>query len=213
MNVWTIFVCRIRSNYEQETQKASIWTASFFPSKVNYDRNSLLLMNLGKTNRNTAEWTLVFAGFSAIVKSLFWNHIWNGGKLTLSSVLKTRTKYWKLYWNIGCDNNIFPICHKIIKWVIPCFFRWVIRDGKPEVRTISEMRKLEFPVGMPIMVRAIPFGKRQKIWAAIWGESNFPLFECLQLILIQFVATDRSPTLSNFIVLCFYTRLQPGWFV
>ena len=47
------------------------------------------------------------------------------------------------------------------------FFRWVIRDGKPEVRTISEMRKLEFPVGMPIMVRAIPFGKRQKIWAVI----------------------------------------------
>ena len=102
MNVWTIFLRRIRSNYEQKTEKASIWAASFLPSKVNYDRNFLLLMNLGKTNCNTA----VFSGFSEIVKSLFWNHIWNGGKLTLSSVLKTRIKYWKLYWNIGCDTPL-----------------------------------------------------------------------------------------------------------
>ena len=197
MNVWTIFLCRIRSNYEQETQKASSWAASFFPSKV---------ITIGTPY---CLWILL----KQIVTPLNKHSSLQGLKLTLSSVLKTRTKYWKLYWNIGCDNNIFPICHKIIEWVIPCFFRWLIRDGKPGVRTISEMRKLEFPVGMPIMVRVIPSGKRQEIWAVIWGESTFPTFECLQLILIHFVATDRSPTLSNFIVLCFYTRFQPGWFV
>ena len=44
------------------------------------------------------------------------------------------------------------------------------------------------------MVRAIAFGKLQKIWALIWGDA---IFQPVQLILISFVA-GRSLTWSNF---------------
>ena len=61
------------------------------------------------------------------------------------------------------------------------------------------------------MVHAITFGKLQKLWAVVWGDAIFLLFLVCSVNLDIFEA-GRIPTTPNCIVLCFCTRVPPGWF-
>ena len=59
------------------------------------------------------------------------------------------------------------------------------------------------------MVRAIPFGKLQKIWAVIWGDAFFStLFSLFSWF--GYIVAGRPPTTSNSIVLCSCPNYHPG---
>ena len=90
------------------------WKSKFLSSFV---FSHLRLHNVNTISTSYCLWILVkqivtrlnkhssLQGVFAILKSLFENHIPNVEMLILiklSSVLKTRIKYWNLYWNIGC---------------------------------------------------------------------------------------------------------------
>ena len=65
------------------------------------------------------------------------------------------------------------------------------------------------------MVRAIPFGKLQKIWAVFWDGAFLVFFVCSVYSAQSapdFVAC-RSSTTSNFLVLCLCARFPPECFV
>ena len=49
------------------------------------------------------------------------------------------------------------------------------------------------------MVRAIPFGKLQETWSAIWGDAIYNFLSAL-LSLSSWFRTISSPVMSNLIV-------------
>ena len=73
------------------------------------------------------------------------------------------------------------------------------------------MENQKFPSENQI-VHAIPFGKLQKIWALIWGESTFQLFLASCSADVDILCGGSFSYSSNFIVLCLCTRFPPGWF-
>ena len=63
------------------------------------------------------------------------------------------------------------------------------------------------------MVRAIPFGKLQKIWAVIRGDAIFLLVEVSLADVDIFYNIIPSPATSHLIVLCLCLKFPTGWFL
>ena len=80
----------------------------------------------------------------------------------------------------------------------------------PGVLTIC-MKKTSIPIGKSYGSRHFRFGKLQKIIVVSWDHEILLLFLVCWADLDMLCISGRSPTASNFLVLCLCTRNPPEW--